>query len=133
MLSVAEASPVMREILRLRSGRQIEKRCEEKVSVLLEVKNLKTHFTVDGGMVASNYTMQFLADILNAHVDRPMVLETTALGAAYLAGLYKGMFPAPDQFSSSWKRDKRFAPCLDEDIRCRKYSGWKDAVRRTLS
>lgn len=92
----------------------------------------ETVLRVDGGMVASNYTMQFLADILDAPVDRPMVLETTALGAAYLAGLQMGLFPPPEQFSSSWKRDKRFTPSLDEEIRTRKYNGWKDAVRRTL-
>lgn len=93
----------------------------------------ETVLRVDGGMVASNYTMQFLADILNAPVDRPVVLETTALGAAYLAGLQRGIFPPPEQFSSSWKRDRRFTPALDEDIRIRKYNGWKDAVRRTLT
>ncbi len=93
----------------------------------------ETVLRVDGGMVASNYTMQFLADILNAPVDRPVVLETTALGAAYLAGLHMGLFPPPEEFSSSWKRDKRFIPALDENIRIRKYSGWKDAVRRTLT
>ncbi len=92
-----------------------------------------TVLRVDGGMVASNYTMQFLADILNAPVDRPKVLETTAVGAAYLAGLYMGIFPAPKEFANSWKRDQRFAPSLDEDLRARKYSGWKDAVSRTLS
>jgi glycerol kinase len=93
----------------------------------------ETVLRVDGGMVASNYTMQFLADILNAPVDRPVILETTALGAAYLAGLHKGIFPPPEQFSSVWKRDKRFTPSLDEEIRIRKYNGWKDAVRRTLT
>jgi glycerol kinase len=93
----------------------------------------ETVLRVDGGMVASNYTMQFLADILNAPVDRPVILETTALGAAYLAGLHKGIFPPPEQFSSAWKRDKRFTPSLDDEIRIRKYNGWKDAVRRTLT
>jgi glycerol kinase len=93
----------------------------------------ETVLRVDGGMVASNYTMQFLADILNAPVDRPVVLETTALGAAYLAGLHIGLFPPPEQFSSSWKQDKRFTPSLDESIRIRKYKGWQDAVRRTLT
>lgn len=93
----------------------------------------ETVLRVDGGMVASNYTMQFLADILNAPVDRPVILETTALGAAYLAGLHKGIFPPPEQFSSVWKRDKRFTPSLDEEIRIRKYNGWQDAVRRTLT
>lgn len=97
-------------------------------------KNMgETVLRVDGGMVASNYTMQFLADILNAPVDRPVVLETTALGAAYLAGLHIGLFPAPEQFSRSWKRDKRFTPALAEEVRIRKYHGWQDAVRRTLT
>jgi len=93
----------------------------------------ETVLRVDGGMVASNYTMQFLADILNAPVDRPVILETTALGAAYLAGLRGGLFPPPEQFSRTWKRDKRFTPSLDEEIRIRKYQGWQDAVRRTLT
>ena len=92
-----------------------------------------TTLRVDGGMVASNWTMQFLADILNAPVDRPQVLETTAVGAAYLAGLYQGIFPAPEAFSESWKRESRFVPSLDEMVRVRKYNGWKDAVRRTLT
>jgi glycerol kinase len=92
-----------------------------------------TVLRVDGGMVASNYTMQFLADILNAPVDRPTILETTALGAAYLAGLQQGLFPQPEIFADSWKRDRRFTPELDEEIRNRKYKGWQDAVRRTLT
>ncbi len=92
-----------------------------------------TVLRVDGGMVASNYTMQFLADILNAPVDRPAILETTALGAAYLAGLFKDLVPPPEQFIDAWKRDKRFTPALDEEIRNRKYAGWQDAVRRTLT
>ena len=93
----------------------------------------ETVLRVDGGMVASNYTMQFLADILSAPVDRPQVLETTAIGAAYLAGLHEGIYPQPEEFAASWKRDNRFSPMLAEDIRARKYDGWKDAVRRTLT
>ena len=93
----------------------------------------ETVLRVDGGMVASNYTMQFLSDILSAPVDRPKVLETTALGAAYLAGLYVGLCPPPEKMGDSWQRDKRFSPDLDEDIRARKYNGWKDAVSRTLT
>ncbi len=92
-----------------------------------------TTLRVDGGMVASNWTMQFLADILNAPVDRPEVLETTALGAAYLAGLYAGVYEEPAVFARGWRRECRFAPALDETVRARKYQGWKDAVRRTLS
>lgn len=92
-----------------------------------------TVLRVDGGMVASNYTMQFLADILSAPVDRPQVLETTALGAAYLAGLFIGILAPPEEFAQSWKRDTRFTPSLADDIRARKYAGWKDAVSRTLT
>ena len=92
-----------------------------------------TVLRVDGGMVASNWTMQFLADIINAPVDRPKVLETTALGAAYLAGLQAGFYPAPADFAASWKLDTRFTPLLDEQQRMKKYAGWQEAVRRTLS
>lgn len=92
-----------------------------------------TVLRVDGGMVASDFTMQFLADILSAPVDRPVVLETTALGAAYLAGLHQGILPPPEQFADAWRRDRRFTPSLSEEIRIRKYNGWQDAVRRTLS
>lgn len=88
---------------------------------------------VDGGMVASNFTMQFLADILNAPVDRPQILETTAVGAAYLAGLQKSIYPQPQEFADTWKLERRFSPDLSEVIRNRKYAGWKDAVRRTLT
>jgi glycerol kinase len=92
-----------------------------------------TVLRVDGGMVANNWTMQFLADILNAPVDRPVVLETTAVGAAYLAGLHAGIYPEPAEFAKTWRRDRQFLPTLSEEIRTRKYAGWKDAVRRTLT
>jgi glycerol kinase len=92
-----------------------------------------TILRVDGGMVASDFTMQFLADILSAPVDRPVVLETTALGAAYLAGLAKGLLPPPAEFAGTWRRDRRFTPELGEEERIRKYRGWQEAVRRTLS
>lgn len=92
-----------------------------------------TVLRVDGGMVASDWTMQRLADILAAPVDRPRVLETTALGAAYLAGLNAGFYPSPAEFSKSWSLDRRFTPQMAQDERQRKYRGWQDAVRRTLS
>jgi glycerol kinase len=93
----------------------------------------ETVLRVDGGMVASNWTMQFLADMLNAPVDRPKVLETTAVGAAYLAGLQAGVYPEPASFARGWRLDKRFMPKMAESDRARKYGGWKDAVRRTLT
>ncbi|PLX41577.1 MAG: glycerol kinase, partial [Hyphomicrobiales bacterium] len=93
----------------------------------------ETVLRVDGGMVASDWTMQRLADILDASVDRPAVLETTALGAAYLAGLKCGLYPDPEAFAADWARETRFEPAMDAGERARKYAGWKDAVRRTLS
>ncbi len=92
-----------------------------------------TVLRVDGGMTASDWTMQFLSDVLGAPVDRPRVAETTALGAAYLAGMKAGVYPGLDGFSETWALDRRFEPCMEEADRDRKYAGWKDAVRRTLS
>ncbi|MGO7808104.1 glycerol kinase, partial [Rhizobium ruizarguesonis] len=63
-----------------------------------------------GGMVASKWTMQRLADLLDAPVDRPVILETKALGAAWLAGSRAGVWPERDDFSATWKRDRRFEP-----------------------
>ena len=88
---------------------------------------------VDGGMVASDWTMQFLADVLDAPVDRPRVLETTAVGAAYLAGLQAGLCPPPEEFARAWKRARRFVPRMKADERERRLAGWHDAVARTLS
>jgi glycerol kinase len=92
-----------------------------------------TVLRVDGGMTASDWTMQFLADVLDAPVDRPVVQETTALGAAYLAGLGAGLLPPPAEFARGWALDRRFAPEMDADVRAVKLAGWRDAVRRTLS
>ncbi|MBJ3784761.1 glycerol kinase GlpK [Devosia sediminis] len=92
-----------------------------------------TVLRVDGGMVASNWTMQFLADILDAPVDRPTILETTALGAAWLAGMKAGVWPGMAEFAESWARDERFEPQMDAETRKAKIAGWDDAVRRTLT
>jgi glycerol kinase len=88
---------------------------------------------VDGGMVASDWTMQRLADILAAPVDRPTILETTARGAGYLAGYQQGIYPDPAGFAKSWTRQQQFTPKMDAAERARKYRGWQDAVSRTLS
>ncbi|MFD0916768.1 glycerol kinase GlpK [Pseudahrensia aquimaris] len=93
----------------------------------------ETILRVDGGMVASDWTMQYLADILAAPVDRPTILETTALGAAWLAGSRAGVWPDQDGFAETWAREKRFEPQMDEASRSARYAGWKDAVKRTLS
>lgn len=91
-----------------------------------------TVLRVDGGMVASDWTMQRLADILAAPVDRPIVKETTAMGAAYLAGLSAGLLPPPEQFGDSWRLERRFTPRMDTAMRKRKLLGWKSAVRSLL-
>ncbi len=88
---------------------------------------------VDGGMAESEAAMQFLADILAMPVDRPKVKETTALGAAYLAGRAAGVCPDLDDFAAQWRLDRRFTPRLDEATRTQKYAGWRDAVQRTLT
>lgn len=88
---------------------------------------------VDGGMVASDLTMQWLADLLDAPVDRPAVLETTALGAAWLAGRQAGVWPGEEGFARSWRRERRFQPAMDPATRSRKLAGWRDAVRRTIN
>jgi glycerol kinase len=93
----------------------------------------KTVLRVDGGMVASDWTMQRLADILDAPVDRPTILETTALGAAWLAGSKVGVWPKAKEFARSWALERRFKPEMDAATRSGKLSGWRDAVRRTLS
>jgi glycerol kinase len=98
-----------------------------------EMAGQSTVLRVDGGMVASDWTMQCLADLLAAPVDRPEVRETTALGAAYLAGLATGLFPDPTRFADRWRLERRFSPAMDATTRNRKIAGWKDAVRRTLT
>lgn len=88
---------------------------------------------VDGGMSASDWTMQFLADILGAPVDRPKVLETTALGAAWVAGMQAGVYPDQAGFAKTWALDRHFTPNMDSALRDARYAGWKDAVERTLT
>ncbi|NGQ92180.1 glycerol kinase GlpK [Rhodobacter sp. HX-7-19] len=88
---------------------------------------------VDGGMTASDWAMQFLSDILGAPVDRPVVTETTALGAAYLAGLKAGLCPAPDEFQTSWALERRFTPAMDDRTRNAKYARWGRAVAATMT
>ncbi|MEP3300215.1 MAG: glycerol kinase GlpK [Pseudoruegeria sp.] len=88
---------------------------------------------VDGGMTASDWSMQFLADILDATVDRPTILETTALGVAWVAGMSVGVYPDRENFARSWALEKRFEPVMDEKTRARKYGNWKRAIKGTLA
>ena len=92
-----------------------------------------TVLRVDGGMVSSDWTMQRLADILQAQVDRPVIAETTALGAAWLAGSRAGVWPDQAGFANSWQLDKSFAPQMDKPERDCKVAGWDIAVKRVLT
>jgi glycerol kinase len=94
--------------------------------------SLKT-LRVDGGMAKSDWTMQRLADLTRCTVDRARTTETTALGAAYLAGLHTGFFPEPDRFSAQWQLERRFTPQMEAGMRERKLTGWASAVRRLLN
>ena len=88
---------------------------------------------VDGGAAANDFLMEFQADILDAQVRRPVTLETTALGAAYLAGLAVGFWESKDEITSQWKLDKEFLPNMSTEERNEKYKGWKKAVKRAMS
>ena len=91
-----------------------------------------TELKVDGGAVVNNDLMQFQADILGVAVERPQVSETTALGAAYLAGLAVGFWKDTNDVTSNWALDRRFEPQMDDAKREKLYAGWKKAVQRAL-
>jgi glycerol kinase len=88
---------------------------------------------VDGGMTVSDWTMQFLSDIIGAPVDRPEVKETTALGAAWLAGMRAGVYPDQAGFSKTWALENRFEPAMDQSDRDARYARWKKAVAATMA
>jgi glycerol kinase len=87
---------------------------------------------VDGGMVANELLMQFQADVLGVPVIRPEVTETTALGAAYAAGLAVGFWSDQDELRERWSEDKRWEPQMDAEERDKQYAKWKKAVQRSL-
>ncbi|EKF73768.1 glycerol kinase [Alcanivorax hongdengensis A-11-3] len=89
-----------------------------------------TTLRVDGGMVVNNWLSQTLADVLGVCVDRPEVTETTALGAAYLAGLGVGLYDSLERIAEQWRCEREFSPQLEEGERQRRYQGWRDAVAR---
>jgi glycerol kinase len=91
-----------------------------------------TELRVDGGMVANELLMQFQADVLGVPVVRPVIAETTALGAAYAAGLATGFWSGTDELTSQWQEDKRWEPAMDEALREKGYRKWNKAVQRTL-
>jgi glycerol kinase len=98
-----------------------------------EAKAANIVLRVDGGMTASDWTLQRLADLLDAPVDRPVVQETTALGAAYLAGLSAGVYPEPSKFADHWRLERRFTPNMDAATRAQKLKGWARAVKGVLA
>jgi glycerol kinase len=98
----------------------------------IDMQASKRVIRVDGGMSASDWTMQFLADVLDVRVDRPTVRETTALGVALLAGWQAGLYPSPDRFSETWRLDRSFKPSMSVGNRSHRYRGWRDAIARTL-
>lgn len=93
---------------------------------------LKT-LRVDGGAVKNNFLMEFQSDILNVPVERPMINETTALGAAYLAGLAVGYWKSQEEISKQWSIDKAFQPTMGGNVREKLYDGWKKAVRAAMA
>lgn len=119
-------------------GAALEAVCFQTVDLLEAMRrdwhgSADTVLRVDGGMVASDWTMQRLADLIAAPVDRPTNLETTAQGAAYLAGLQAGCFLPPDRFAELWALERRFTPAMPQSERVRRLALWHDAVKRTLS
>jgi len=91
------------------------------------------HLRVDGGMAVSDWTMQFLADILPARIERPASVETTAWGAAYAAGLSRGICPDPAAMMTRWTPARRFTPAMSKTEREERYAGWQRAVAGVLS
>ncbi|CAB49191.1 glpK glycerol kinase (EC 2.7.1.30) [Pyrococcus abyssi GE5] len=100
----------------------------EEMEKLVGIKELR----VDGGATANDFLMQFQADILNRRVVRPVVKETTALGAAYLAGLAVDYWESLEEIESLWRVEKIFEPRMDEETREKLYRGWKEAVKRAM-
>ena len=87
---------------------------------------------VDGGMVHNNWFSQFLSDIINIRIYRSRVSETTALGAAFMAGLKIGVFKSLNDISKKWKIDKKFSPKIKKVERSKLLNGWSQAIRKTL-
>ena len=106
---------------------------KDVLNAMQEDSGLKLNgLKVDGGASANNFLMQFQSDILGANINRPRVVETTALGAAYLAGLAVGFYKDKEEIKSSWIIDKEFTPNMSESKRNVLYKGWKKAVSRSL-
>lgn len=110
--------------------------CYQTRDLLVAMEKDGAHVTtlrVDGGMVVNDWVVQFLADLLNVSVDRPEIVETTALGAAYMAGLKAGVYKSTEQISEMWHLEKRFSPDICQKDAQKLYDGWLDAVKRVKS
>ncbi|MFD2165045.1 glycerol kinase GlpK [Thalassotalea euphylliae] len=94
--------------------------------------NIET-MRVDGGMAANEWFVQFLSDVLSIEIDKPKTIETSALGAAYLAGLKAGLYESLEHIQSQWQTDNAYQPEMDDALRSKLLSGWKDAISRTLT
>ena len=105
----------------------------EAMSVDWTSKSIMPTLRVDGGMSKNDWAMQFLSDIIDAPVDRSNNSETTALGAAWLAGMNIGLYPDQEKFGDLWALEKQFMPTMKSDERNMKYDTWKKAVQATLS
>jgi glycerol kinase len=100
------------------------------ISAMIDDGIVPSVIRVDGGMVANDWFLQFLADVLAVPVERPANVESTALGAAYLAGLAAGVFRSTDAITDKWRSDRVFAPVMAEDRRQQLLQGWAAAVNR---
>lgn len=98
-----------------------------------QTNGMRPTLRVDGGMSASDWTMQFLSDIIAAPVDRPKIQETTALGVAWLAGMQAGVYPPQQEFAQTWAQEKQFTPRMDDQTRDTRYKAWQRAVKATIS
>lgn len=87
----------------------------------------------DGGMANSDWTMQFLADITNGRIDRPKIVETTALGVAWVAGMHAGIYPTQAEFAKTWQLEKQFVPHMDATTRQKRYAIWQAAIQSVIN
>jgi len=99
----------------------------------MRLKALSLSQALDGGMVHNSWMVQHLSSVLNIPVDRPKVLETTALGAAYLAGLQAGLYKTLQDVRENWQGEKHFEPKMDDEVRKGLLEGWNTAVGKVLS
>lgn len=104
----------------------------EAMSADWQAEGVQPTLRVDGGMSASDWTMQFLSDIIGAPVDRPEIQETTALGVAWLAGMHAGIYPDQARFAAQWVCETEFEPQMDQTQRQERYASWKKAVDATM-